>query len=177
MPDQHAGTPQYLGKDDYYEAVRRLALGVSNLNHPTPWPTRADPNGFSFEVRGLQLHVTLPDLYLRGVSAGGRLWVFQGTQFQIPGLTTVQMPFRETYMAMGWNKTEANVTVTLKSLNASMAAFRSGSPQKGDFLHGTGAFAEGARFAAIVRKVIAEAPITKTDVSWDDSRASVRKGP
>jgi len=176
MTDQRSGVPQYLEDVHYYEAIRRMRHGVSNLNEPTPWPTRADPNGFSFEVRGLRLHLTLPDLYLRGVSAGGRLFVFQGTQFQLPGLTTVQMPFRETYMAMGWNKTEANVKVTLKSLNTSMAAFRSGSPQRHDFLHVTVAFAEGARFATVVQKVIAGTEITKTDVSWDASRASVRKG-
>ena len=176
MPDPHAGTPQYLGKEDYYETIRRMTRGVGNLDTPPPWATRADANGFSFEVRGLGLHFTLPDLYLRGVSAGSRLFVFQGAQFRIPGLTTVQMPFRETYMAMGWNKTESNVTVSLGSLNAAMAAFRNGSPQRQDFLHVTVAFAEGIRFAAVANKVIDADPITKTDVSWDASRASVRKG-
>lgn len=174
----HIGNPngQYLGKDDYREAIRRMRFDASDLNTPTPWATRADPNGFSFEVKGLQLNFTMPDLYLKSVSATGKRYVLGGTQPKSLDPDVVQMEFGETYMNLGWIKTERNLPVTLKSLNEAMATFSGGSPGKNEFLQVIVAFAEGLRFDAVVQKIIGENPITKLDVSWDDHRATVRKG-
>jgi hypothetical protein len=183
----------YVQAADYYDDLRRMRAEASKIVGNVR-KTIAEKPTYEFKIsrykddvdwedegKGhVSLHFSMPDFYLKGIQnhANDTLYVFKESKFTVDKCKKTQiLKFKEDYAAMGWNKSQDQITVSLDNVEEAFDSVFRGFPTQKAVRSIVIAFAEGFRFAKIAKKVANGEPIGGKELDWSAAGATVEKGP
>jgi hypothetical protein len=178
----------YSSKGDYYADLGVMRSEASTVGAAGVRKTNTNAATYRYTVRrfnddfGLaHLHFSMPDLYLKAVQieagAANRYYRFKGSTFAIVNSALQALDFKDDYAAMGWNKSQDALTVTLDDVNQAFFDLFGNQPSKKALRSIVIAFAEGFRFNKIAVKVATGEAISGKELDWSAEGASVYQGP
>src|SRR5258708_6582797 len=122
----------YVQAADYYDDLRKMRAEASKIVGNVR-KTIAEKPTYEFKIsrykddvdwedegKGhVSLHFSMPDFYLKGIQnhANDTLYVFKESKFTVDKCKKTQiLKFKEDYAAMGWNKSQDQITVSLNNV-------------------------------------------------------------